>query len=132
LHLFEGQIKAEVARREGERRVASERRVIDELRRALRGLTARLPEYDLPAARGERGRGGSAAVEDDVEAGDTAEGEVATGPLASVRIVPAELTVAPEGERRARAVAADAEGRPLCAGVELAWSIDGDGLALRD
>ena len=52
------------------------------------------------------------------------------GPLAGVRIVPDPVEVAPGRERRARAQALDAEGRPLREGVDYRWTVEGAGFAV--
>jgi hypothetical protein len=57
------------------------------------------------------------------------------GPLAAVRVRPGHARIAPAGTRTFRAVAEDADGRPLAegAGVAYAWRLDGPGtLEARD
>jgi hypothetical protein len=48
-------VSAELDRMERERGAASNRQVMNDLRRAFRGLRARLPQYELPAVEGEAG-----------------------------------------------------------------------------
>jgi hypothetical protein len=52
------------------------------------------------------------------------------GPLAAVRIVPAEVTVAAGRERRVQAVALDPDGRRVRGEVAFAWSSAHDAIAL--
>src|SRR5262245_15887097 len=84
------------------------RNVPSDLRRALRGLRDRLPQYELP-------EGAPAA---DGDGGGTPSGDA--GPLASVRIVPAEVVVRAGGEQRVHAIAEDAAGRSLSS-VTFSW-----------
>lgn len=130
-------VEGELRRLERERRAAADRQVVEELRRALRGLRARLPQYDLPDVRGGQGGGGG---EEGVR-GAPAEGEAGVvpmaqpelfpaGPLAAVRIVPDPIEVVPGHEHRARAEARDADGRVIREGVSHRWSIEGAGFAV--
>ena len=48
-------VEGELRRLEQERRAAANRQVVEDLRRALRGLRSRLPQYDLPPVLGGRG-----------------------------------------------------------------------------
>jgi hypothetical protein len=52
------------------------------------------------------------------------------GPLATVRIVPDPVEVAPGHEHRVRADARDADGRAVREGLAHRWSIEGNGFAL--
>jgi hypothetical protein len=130
---------------ERQRREETDRNVLRELRRALRGFRQRLPQYELPAveAPGVGEPGGGAGVElpdasapvasDDLDEGEAELPLFPPGPLASVRIVPEAIAIAPGAERRVRAVAVDAEDRPL-KDAEYRWTCDdpsGVGLAVR-
>jgi histidine kinase/DNA gyrase B/HSP90-like ATPase len=141
-------VEEELRRFDRERRAAADRQTVDELRKALRGLRTRLPQYDLapvPGGRGDaegEGRGapelpGDAAA----EAAESGEGGAeqaqaqpelfAPGPLASVRIVPDPVEVAPGREHRVRAEARDAEGRRIAEGVGFRWSVERAGFEVR-
>jgi len=126
-------VEAELHRLERERRAAADRQVMDELRRALRGLRARLPQYDLPAVLGIRGgegptERGVGAAADEPGLAPMAQPELfAAGPLAAVRIVPNPVEVAPGREHRVRAVALDGEGRPIREGLRCWWAMEGAG-----
>ncbi len=140
-------VDAELARFERERQATTSRQLLTELRRALRGLRARLPQYELPKveevlppSNGTTPVAGAGAVPaglplpDGVEIGQQGEAtdiesvsaEEPTlfppGPLASVRIVPAEIAIAPGRERRVQAIAVDRDGRRVRGEVALAWS----------
>src|SRR6266446_6004323 len=111
-------VENELRRLDRERRAAADRQVVEELRRALRGLRGRLPQYDLPpvlgAGGGDRadGRGAREPVELPEEEASVAELELfPAGDLATVSIAPDPVEVAPGHEHRARAEARDAEGR---------------------
>jgi Histidine kinase-, DNA gyrase B-, and HSP90-like ATPase len=130
-------VNGELKRLERERRAAADRQVVWDLRRALRGLRTRLPQYDLPDVRGgtgdgdgeEGGRGAPAEGEPDLA--PLAQPELfPAGPLATVRIVPDPIEVAPGHEHRARAEARDAEGRLIREGAGHRWSIEGAGFAV--
>src|SRR6185436_13851490 len=95
-------------------RAEADRQLVDELRKALRGLRERMPHYDLPAAGAgsdtaePAARGAALSREDDAEdtgagGGDSGGPQAALfppGPLASVTIAPTTIKVAPGGERR--------------------------------
>jgi hypothetical protein len=140
-------LRAELARLDRERRAASDRHVVAELRKALRGLSQRLPHYDLPGVPdgGEAreavetaGEPLAPAVEPEAPAIPTIEEEEAPpqgalfgpGPLAQVTIVPARVGLVPGGERRIQAVASDADGRALREGVTFTWRTVGDAVAV--
>jgi len=131
-------VENELRRLERERRAASDRQVVEELRRALRGLRGRLPQYDLPpvlgAGGGDRadGRGAPEPVELPEEEASVAELELfPAGDLATVSIAPDPVEVAPGHEHRARAEARDAEGRLLRRGLTYRWSLEGTGFSVR-
>lgn len=140
---------AELDRYDAQRQLESARDVVRDLRRALRGLRRRLPQYDLPHVPGgeervARGSGTSTAREADGGSADAAPSDridatdsdatesvldpvdlaavdsapvqpalFPPGPLANVRIVPPEVSIAPGAERRVRAVASDSENRRI-------------------
>lgn len=130
-------IESELGRFERERGEAASRQVMQELKRALRGLRDRLPQYELPRVPGsEDGRAVEAqggplelATEETEGAPDHAVEETADeslplfppGPLASVTIMPETCSIAPGEERRVTAVARDADGRRVTQGVRFAW-----------
>ena len=131
-------VEGELRRLDRERRAAADRQVVEDLRRALRGLRHRLPQYDLPAVLGGRGEEDGAA--DAPGAPEPGEGEVVpmaqpelfqAGPLAAARIVPDPIEVAPGHEHRARAEALDGDGRRIRDGVAFRWSVEGAGFSLR-
>jgi hypothetical protein len=132
-------VEAELGRLERERRAAADRQVVDELRKALRGLRTRMPQYDLPTVAGGRGDGVEGGGAGAAEAGERdAAGEAPLaqpqlfppGPLAAVRVVPDPVEVVPGRERRVRAQAMDAEGRALREGVAYRWGVEGTGFAV--
>jgi hypothetical protein len=109
-------VGAELDRLETERRAAIDRDVVRELRRALRGLRRRLPQYDMPRVDGGAEPGPAETGEHDLDADAPPDVEaplLPLGPLESVRIVPDPVEVPPGGERRARGIALDRDGRRL-------------------
>lgn len=134
---YRPRVEEELRRLEQERRAAADRQVVAELRRALRGLRTRLPQYDLPAVfggggeQGEGRRGALEARDSEADVVPMAQPELFPGgPLATVRMVPDGVEVAPGRERRVRADALDAEGRRIRQGVSYAWSMVGSGFAV--
>ena len=145
-------VTAELDRMDRERGAASNRQVMSDLRRAFRGLRARLPQYELPAVEGDGESHSSASPTSGVlplgqgtEAGapgesancpeggedDSNEDHAGTalelfppGPLESVAIVPSEVEIPAGRERRVRAVATDSSGRRLKVDqqVDFSWS----------
>jgi hypothetical protein len=130
-------IEEELRRVEHERRAAANRQVVGDLRRALRGLRNRLPQYDLPPVLGAGGGTESSDQRGQPEASEPGDVPMAqpelfpAGPLAAVRIVPDPVEIAPGHEHRARAEAFDSEGRPIRRGVNYRWSIEGAGFSVR-
>ena len=133
-------VEAELRRLERERRAAADRQVVEDLRRALRGLRSRLPQYDLPPVLGGRGEADGAEGSGARAAADASEADVApmaqpelfpAGPLASARIVPDPVEVAPGREHRVRAEALDGEGRRIRRGVAFRWTVEGTGFSVR-
>jgi len=131
-------VENELRRLERERRVASDKQVVEELRRALRGLRGRLPQYDLPpvlgggGGEGADGRGAPEPVELPEEEAPVAELELfPAGDLVTVSIAPDPVEVAPGHEHRARAEARDAEGRLIRRGLSYRWSLEGAGFSVR-
>jgi len=130
-------VENELKRLERERRAATDRQVVEELRRALRGLRGRLPQYDLPAVLGAGGAA-DAEVRGGPEPADFPEGVppgelelFPPGPLEKVSIAPDPVEVAAGHEHRARAFPRDGEGRLIRDGVIYRWSIDGAGFSVR-
>jgi len=150
-------VEAELARFERERQATTSRQMLADLRRALRGLRARLPQYELPKvddpappSEGTTPVAGSGAAPQgmplagdgngvDAAKGAEAEDEVARGeepslfppgPMASVRLVPSEIAVSPGRERRVQAVPLDLDGRRVSGKVAFAWSSDNAAVAI--
>jgi len=134
-------IEAGLAIHEQRRRSESDRHVVDDLRKALRGLHERMPHYDLPRV----DEGGTTAPASLLagRALDAAEGPTGQdneegpqhdllppGPLAAVAIVPAAIEIAAGGERRISARAVDADGRVVRIGLSFGWAIAGEGFSL--
>jgi hypothetical protein len=136
-------LEIELDRLERERRAAADRHVVDELRKALRGLREKLPLLDLPAVPGDGAEPATArgarldAVADEASGAEaTGEPEVQPalfppGPLASVAIVPAHIELAPGGERRVHARALDADGRALLSALIFEWTLAHPQLAVQ-
>jgi Histidine kinase-, DNA gyrase B-, and HSP90-like ATPase len=135
-------VEAELGRLEHERQATTSRQLLGELRRALRGLRARLPQYELPKVEEGSPEAGVAALGDAAgappkglaapfeERGDAGEGHASTnaeeeelpslfppGPLTAVRILPAEIAVQAGRERRVQAIALDRDGRRMSGDV---------------
>jgi len=153
-------VTAELDRMDRERGAASNRQMMSELRRAFRGLHARLPQYELPAVEGDPEAPVSATLTSGIlpigqapesggpadagrdEADESADDEAGAtgsslelfppGPLAGVAIVPCEIEIAVGRERRVRAVATDSAGRKLGAdhGVSFEWGITPGSLSI--
>jgi hypothetical protein len=147
-------VEAELARFERERQATTSRQLLAELRRALRGLRARLPQYELPKVEevppGPDGTTPSAKAAGSSEGVTLPEGLelddrgpstilqptveepllFPPGPLASVRIVPGEFLLAPGRERRVQAMAVDREGRRVRGDIALTWSSDHEAIAI--
>ena len=147
-------VTAELDRMDRERGAASNRQMMSDLRRAFRGLRARLPQYELPAVDGDGearasatltsgvlpiGQAAEAGVPEDAGKGqvdDAADDETGAigsslelfppGPLDSVAIVPAEIQISVGRERRVCAIASDNAGRRLGAdqGVSFEWRVE--------
>lgn len=141
---FEPVLWTELHRVERDRRAISDRHLVGELRRAMRGLRERLPHYDLPDVGGAGGEAGDLPVGARVTAAPKDEGPLdgaptddvqphlfPPGPLAAVTIAPRRIGVRPGGERRVQARPVDAEGRPVREGVRLEWSLDHPAFAVR-
>lgn len=144
-------VGAQLSRLDEERRVAADRDVVRDLRRALRGFQKRLPRYALPEVADPGSAAGGAAGDDSSPTGSPPEGAALPapgeerqppgedlhlfppGPLARVRIQPGEARIVLGGERRLTAMGTDAGDRPV---VDLAftWSLEvgaGAGLSIR-
>jgi hypothetical protein len=141
-------VEAELARLDRERQATTSRQLLTELRRALRGLRARLPQYELPkveesapASEGTTPLAGSGAAPrglallPDQETGNEAEAQAGTvggeepslfppGPLVTVRLIPSEIAVSAGRERRVQAVPLDRDGRRVHGEVSFTWSSD--------
>jgi hypothetical protein len=139
-------VTAELDRMDRERGAASNRQVMNDLRRAFRGLRDRLPQYELPAVESEGetpvtasrtsgilplGETPGAGTADEAGSADEDSAEVdggsplelfPPGPLAAVTIVPAELEIAAGRERRIRALPTDGAGRRLGATPDLSFT----------
>jgi signal transduction histidine kinase len=152
---IEPDVQASLDRQLEQRHAASERVLLSELRRALRGLRDRLPHLELPTGSG--GRGGpdgareldplaAAAMRKESETSPSGEGPgpeaepevepqlLPPGPAAHVRISPDPVRVWRGGARRVRAIVTDVHGQRIAA--ETTWTassphlaIDGEGSA---
>jgi len=80
-------VENELRRLDRERRSAADRQVVEELRRALRGLRGRLPQYDLPPVLGAGG-------------GDVADGRGTPEPLDPEEAAPTEPELFPPATLR--------------------------------
>jgi hypothetical protein len=152
LSSLEQALEHELARFATQLRAEADRQLVDELRKALRGLRDRMPHYDLPsvghgadaaepAAEGARlartddtdrpapDAPGEEAAEPDSDA-DPQSSLFPPGPLAAISIAPATTRIAAGGERRVHARPVDASGVLLTTGVDLTWTIDGEGFML--
>jgi hypothetical protein len=138
---LEPRLVAELERLDRRRRAEADRHLVDDLRKALRGLHDRLPHYDLPAIAGGDDPEPAAPSPGTLEAGAPIPGEAddpegpqtplfPAGPLSAVAIVPRAIEVAVGGERRIGARATDADGRVLRRGLTYQWSIEGTGFAI--
>jgi hypothetical protein len=149
-------VDAELTRLDRERQATTSRQLLVELRRALRGLRARLPQYDLPKVEtaGSVSAGGTDPVEgtgaapeglplaNPADAAGESDGgpeEPARedepslfppGPLATVRVAPPEIALPPGRERRIQAIPLDRDGRRVRGEVAFAWSSDGGAVAV--
>jgi hypothetical protein len=148
-------VETELARLDRERQATTSRQLLAELRRALRGLRARLPQYELPKVEATAAsNAGTPPVDgagaapgglpipmspDGIGEGEPDGSEPARedepslfppGPVASVRVAPGEIVVAPGRERRVQAVALDRDGRRVRGEVAFAWSSDTSGIAV--
>jgi hypothetical protein len=142
-------VEAELARLDRERHATTSRQLLVELRRALRGLRARLPQYELPKVEEPAPPSGGTAPVAGIGAapeglplaadGDAADDEPSggeepllfpPGPLAVVRVVPSEIAVQAGRERRVQAVPLDRDGRRVRGEVGFAWSSDTSAIAI--
>jgi len=141
-------VEAELGRLDRERQATTGRQLLAELRRALRGLRTRLPQYELPkveepactsggttpiagvgaAPEGLPLEGGAEDEDESGTEGEPARGEEPTlfppGPLAEVRLVPSVIAISPGRERRVHAVPLDRDGRRVAGDVGFTWSSD--------
>jgi hypothetical protein len=117
------------------RRSEADRHLVDDLRKALRGLHERMPQYDLPAI--DRGHELEPPGGPGVPLGEPPAPEPSgpqrtlfpAGPLVEVTIAPRVVEIAPGGQRRVHARATDALGVRIH-DLELEWAIAGDGFAI--
>lgn len=140
---LEPAVNRELSRFAQQLRAEADRQLVDDLRKALRGLRERMPHYDLPAVgvgrdTGEVGADGELVAErrsveepppEDVDERPQPE-LFAPGPLASVTITPSLVKVSAGGERRVHARALDADGRWIPKGIELGWTISGEAFSV--
>jgi hypothetical protein len=119
-------VSAELDRMDRERGAAANRQVMNDLRRAFRGLRNRLPQYELPAVEGE-GEAAASRTSGILPLGESPGADPAEDP-------PGEGGDDGETgrERRVRAVATDDAGRALGAAPDLtfAWSANPDVLSI--
>jgi signal transduction histidine kinase len=154
---IEPHVQAALDRQLSQRHAASERQLLSELRRALRGLRDRLPHLELPAPiAGRGGPNGERAADpfaaraapareptDHVPEGEPGPGDgpeqpvigphlLPPGPAARVQLSPDPIRLWPGGARRVRAIVTDVHGQTIAATTS--WtvssphvSMDGDG-----
>ncbi len=127
----------ELERLDDKRQAVADRSVARELRRALRGLSTRLPQYALPiveAAKGsaDAGPAGEPQAPHPVDDDDDGSPRPALnnlslfppGPLASVTIAPTPIEVAAGAQRRLRTRCADRDAH-LLTGLSHTWTLRG-------
>lgn len=137
------EIEAELGRFEKERSEVASRQTMQELKRALRGLRDRLPQYELPHVPGDEMAaelttpGGPLELGEMPDDGSGAKPNGTSGdtlplfpvgPLASVAITPETCPLAPGEERRVSAVPRATDGRRVREGVAYAWTITASGV----
>lgn len=124
---FSELVEAELQRRAAEVSATTDRQIVRDLRRALKGFHRRLPQYDFPTEKTDEGdlseRAPNRVAAGPLHSEPKRPSTPAAGPLASVAIRPATLTLAAGTERRIRAIPKDAEGKVLADGVTFAWTI---------
>ena len=150
LATLEPQVTRELERFDRQRRAEADRHLVDELRKALKGLRERMPHYELPAvhtgseATGPSTQGkalpppsptGIAGVPAPAE-GDVAEEQghpqpdlFPPGPLARIAIVPTAIEVEVGRERRVAVDARDASDRRITEGFTIKWHLVQDATA---
>ena len=142
LATLEAAITRELDQLDQRRRADADRHLVEELRKAMRGLRERMPHYDLPAVdHGDETREPAAkgaelakvepenALQPQANEQPTEQGQpqlFPPGPLASVTIKPPTIEILLGGERRVTAYAYDADGRRITHDVEFTWSIEDD------
>ncbi len=153
-------IAAELKRLDHERSAVTSKQVVQDLRKALRGLRNRLPQYELPAVDdgdatanpapgagivpagksddGDDGRPDQKEdpdpIDDDDPLGDAVRDTLQLfppGPLVMVKLTPSEILIAPGRERRARAQALDADARQVTGEVTFVWKSADNNITVR-
>ena len=145
-------VRAALDRQLEQRHAASERQLLTELRRALRGLRDRLPHLELPgplvgrggpnSERGSDPLGGTEPAASPGRPQPSSQPEdhaiapqlLPPGPVANVRLSPEPIRLWPGGSRRVRAIVTDVHGQQIPAAMTWTASspqltIDGDGSA---
>jgi hypothetical protein len=154
---IEPRVRAALDRQLAQRHAASERQLLSELRRALRGLRDRLPHLELPAPIvGRGGANGERAIDplagaavsregpspepgspgDGPEPGSPGDGDgpaaepqlLPPGPAAHVRLSPDPIRLWPGGARRVRAIVSDIHGQTIAAST--AWAASSPQLSI--
>ena len=148
----EPHVRGALDRQLEQRYAASERQLLSDLRRALRGLRDRLPHLELPGsigrggANGEReldplagGPPGTAGAGEGPPSGEPEPPAIEPqllppGPAAHVRLSPDPIRLWPGGARRVRAIVTDVHGQRIAATTTWTASspqlaIDGEGAA---
>lgn len=147
LEQFAPLIRAALDRQAGQRDAATERQLMVELRRALRGLRERIPHIGLPAQLPGRGGAGSERTADPLGTPLTTGGPAGStepdrkpdkpdepehdelvpppsllppGPAHHVRVSPDPIRIWPGGKRRVRAIVFDIHGQQIVA--HTTWS----------
>lgn len=133
-------VERELDRLEREQAQAANRDILRDLRRALRGLHRRLPNYELPSIEGRGTSEGVAPTGEEVleetQAAQLPDQEAVVelfpfGPAACVRIEPPSIELAPGKERRVLAIATDQSGRRITQGATFAWATAVTGVSVR-
>jgi hypothetical protein len=154
LEKLENELFERLRLKEHERAAERRENLAREIRRAFAPVARQLPQYDLfdvrpderrSAEPGTESRGPGAGAADSAQDEDLRGAELESpaaappspgqedgflyppGPLATLRIRPARLRLAPATERRLRAEPRDADGRPASGPIEYSWSLEGPG-----
>ncbi len=136
-------VATELARLTHEKLRATERDVLKDLRKALRGFDRRLPNYELlptdspgtadhvqDASSGLPTLDGEPPPDLGADEGNAPQRSLSLGVLSAVRLSPDGVEVAPGNQRRVLATALDAHGERMGGEVTYIWTLQGEDLAL--